>query len=198
VQHFNIQSMYNVARGLIGTAKARAQSECCIEGSRVQHHIMLVKDANLPTVPAHGLQELQKRVKNTNSGAGPASTSGRIDPASDYGLGLEDSWDLADDAYTPFPGNGGAPTPTDSMSVEQWNELWNRVTTVHFIFCKEPTRGGGCHCLAPPRVGMKWTMLMWWIACIAWRYLLINTKLLFQLLLCCDDYYILVWSQDRL
>jgi hypothetical protein len=87
------------------------------------------------------LQELQKRGKNTNSGAGPASTSGRIDPASDYGLGLEDSWDLTDDAYTPFPGNGGATAPTDSMPVGQWSaspslnmaassELWNRVTTV--------------------------------------------------------------------
>lgn len=89
-------------------------------------------------------QELQKRGKNTNSGAGPASTSGRIDPASDYGLGLEDSWDLTDDAYTPFPGNGGATAPTDSMPVGQWSaspslnmaassELWNRVTTVYIL-----------------------------------------------------------------
>ena len=84
-------------------------------------------------------QELQKRGKNANDGAGPASFSGRIDPTSDYGLGLEDSWDLADDAYTPFPSS--APPAPDSMAVDQWNaspslnmaassELWNRVSTV--------------------------------------------------------------------
>jgi hypothetical protein len=89
-------------------------------------------------------QELQKRNTNANGSAGPASFSGRIDPASDYGLGLDDSWDLADDAYTPFPGNGGAPAPTDSMAVDQWNaspslnmaassELWNRVSTVYIL-----------------------------------------------------------------
>jgi hypothetical protein len=89
-------------------------------------------------------QELQMRGKNSNGGAGPASFSGRIDPASDYGLGLEDSWDLADDAYTPFPGNGGAPAPTDSMAMDQWNaspslnmaassELWNRVSMVYIL-----------------------------------------------------------------
>lgn len=95
-------------------------------------------------VSAHAdlhVQEFQQR-STTNPGSELPSTSGRIDPASDYGLGLEDSWDLSDDQYSPFPAsNSTASTPTDSSSASQWatnpnsnmsgaSELWSRVSTV--------------------------------------------------------------------
>ena len=82
------------------------------------------------------LQEFRQRGGALNSGSGAPSTSGRSDPA-DYGVGLEDSWDLSDDQYTPFP----TPAPADVVPASQWqagtgltmsgaSELWSRVGTV--------------------------------------------------------------------
>lgn len=56
---------------------------------------------------------------------------------------MEDSWDLSDDQYTPFP----TPAPADAVPVSQWpagtgltmsgaSELWSRVGTVsHSLSC---------------------------------------------------------------
>ena len=86
------------------------------------------------------LQALQRGRNDTPSNAGPLSTSGRADASNNYGYSVEDSWDIADDAYTPFPSKAGPSAAGDSVVLDNWSagslnmaassELWNRVTQV--------------------------------------------------------------------
>jgi hypothetical protein len=90
-------------------------------------------------------QEFCARGSSNTSGA--ASTSGRsqANATNNYGYTVEDSWDMADDAYTPFPGKGFTASG-DSVGMELWSaanglntaaidssKLWNRVSQVYVI-----------------------------------------------------------------
>lgn len=92
--------------------------------------------ANIPArlTRLFGLSQALQRGRATNSD--PPTTSGR----SEYGFSVEDSWDLADDTYTPFPGPPSQPISADSVALDHWSssrrmaassELWNRVSQVH-------------------------------------------------------------------
>lgn len=67
---------------------------------------------------------------------------------------MEDSWDAADDAYTPFPGPKGSHSSGDSIAIgSHWassnrsmsvnSELWNRVSQVRLVSKRSTTHPGG-------------------------------------------------------